>query len=114
MFTFIKQLFGFDKPTMKEAGVQIEQVPYKVEPAPVNPQCSDSVTQPDGSECNAVAAVVETQITDAVTQAPAKKPRKPRAPKAPVAEKPVVKKAAPVKKAAAMKVTPKKTKSKKA
>jgi hypothetical protein len=31
MFTFIKKLFGFDKETMKDAGVQIEQAPYKIE-----------------------------------------------------------------------------------
>jgi hypothetical protein len=124
MFTFIKQLFGFDKPTMKDAGVQLEQAPYKVpEPAPVtpiplvpeavNPQCSDSVTQPDGAECKELPKVVDSQITDSVTQAPAKKPRKPRAPKV-VAEKPAAKKAAPSKKAAAMKATAKKPKSKKA
>lgn len=118
MFTFIKKLFGFDQPTMKEAGVQIEQVPYKVEaptviesqPLPVNPQCSDSVTQPDGSECKTLPTEVNSQITDSVTQAPAKKARKPRAPKV-VA--PAVKKAAPVKKAAAIKAAPKKPRSKK-
>ncbi len=32
MFKFLKNLLGFDKETMKEAGVQIEQAPYKVEP----------------------------------------------------------------------------------
>jgi hypothetical protein len=31
MFTFLKKLFGVDDKTMAEAGVQIEQVPYKVE-----------------------------------------------------------------------------------
>jgi hypothetical protein len=31
MFTFLKKLFGVDGKTMADAGVQIEQVPYKVE-----------------------------------------------------------------------------------
>jgi hypothetical protein len=31
MFTFLKKLFGADSKTMADAGVQIEQVPYKVE-----------------------------------------------------------------------------------
>lgn len=103
MFTFIKKLFGFDQPTMKEAGVQLEQAPYKVE-GPIEPhspseQCSDSVTQPDGNECKTPTpeVAVETQITDAVTQTTAKKTR------ATKAEKAATKKAAPVKKAAAIK-----------
>jgi hypothetical protein len=46
MFGYLKKLFGFDKETMKEAGVQIEQAPYKVEtpPAQVESQITDSVT----------------------------------------------------------------------
>lgn len=33
MFNFFKKFFGFDKETMKEANVQIEQLaPYKIEP----------------------------------------------------------------------------------
>jgi hypothetical protein len=32
MFKFLKSLFGGDKQINQEAGVQIEQVPYKVEP----------------------------------------------------------------------------------
>ena len=31
MFGFIKKLFGGDTQTNKEAGVQVEQAPYKVE-----------------------------------------------------------------------------------
>lgn len=99
MFTFIKKLFGFDQATMKDAGVQVEQAPYKVEAAPVAESTPIIVVE--------TPAPVNPQITDAVTQAPAKKPRKPRAPKAPVAENPAVKKAAPVKKAAAIKAAPK-------
>jgi hypothetical protein len=31
MFTFLKKVLGLDSKTMADAGVQIEQVPYKVE-----------------------------------------------------------------------------------
>lgn len=112
MFTFIKKLFGFDQETMKAAGVQTEQAPYKVE-QPIPAQ--DVVPQPiiaEGSGIVDIAIAQQTaptpvnpQITDAVTQAPAKKPRAPKAQAA--------KKAAPVKKAAAMKAAPKKPRSKK-
>jgi hypothetical protein len=90
--------------------------PYKVDtpPAPVV-ETKVEVTAPVvETKVEVTAPVVELvstpvtpQITDAVTQAPAKKPRKPRAPKV-VAEKPAAKKAAPVKKAAAIKAAPKK------
>ena len=111
MFTFIKQLFGFDKPTMKEAGVQLEQAPYKVpEPAATTPI-------PLAVEVAPVAApaVIEKPVVAETPAEPVKKARKPRTPKT-VVEKPVVKKAAPVKKAAAIKAAPKKpatTRSKK-
>jgi hypothetical protein len=117
MFTFIKKLFGFDQENMKAAGVQTEQVPYKVEqPIPAH----DVVPQPVVVEgAGIVETVAAPQITNVVTEKPAatKPARKPRAPKtvAP-AEKPAVKKAAPVKKAAAIKAAPKKpatTRSKK-
>jgi len=99
MFTFIKQLFGFDKPTMKDAGVQLEQAPYKVpEPPAVTPV--PLVVEPLQEP-----VAVNEQITDSVTQTPAKKTRKPRTSAA--------KKAAPTKKAAAMKAAPKKQRSKK-
>jgi hypothetical protein len=106
MFTFIKKLFGFDQPTMKEAGVQIEQAPYKVpEPVAVTPI-------PLAVE---VVPVVESLATPVVSETkvePVQKTRRPRAPKV-VAEKQVAKKAAPVKKAAAIKAAPKKPRSKK-
>jgi hypothetical protein len=112
MFTFIKQLFGFDKPTMKDAGVQLEQAPYKVpEPAAATP-IPLVVETTLVTEALAVTSMVQQPATETTT-APTKKPRKPRAPKA-VVEKPAVKKAAPVKKAAAMKAAPKKPRSKKA
>ena len=104
MFTFIKQLFGFDKPTMKDAGVQLEQAPYKVpEPAATTPIPLVETTLV--TEALAVISTVQ-QPTAETTTAPTKKPRKPRAPKA-VAEKPAAKKAALVKKAAAIKATTK-------
>jgi hypothetical protein len=119
MFTFIKKLFGFDQETMKAAGVQTEQAPYKVpEPAATTPiPAHDIAPQPIIAEgAGIVETVAAPQITNVVTEKPAatKPARKPRAPKtvAP-AEKPAVKKAAPVKKAAAMKAAPKKPRSKK-
>jgi hypothetical protein len=114
MFTFIKQLFGFDKPTMKEAGVQLEQAPYKV-PEPVATTPIPLVAETSVvTEALAVGSMVQ-QPTVETTTATAKKTRKPRAPKVitPV-EKTTAKKAAPVKKAAAIKAAPKKPRSKKA
>lgn len=105
MFTFIKKLFGLDQETMKAAGVQIEQAPYKVE-TPVVDLADIAVVQhtPVVEVASVVVAEapapVNPQITDAVTQAPDKKQRKPRAVKT---EKAATKKAAPVKKAAAIK-----------
>jgi hypothetical protein len=115
MFTFIKQLFGFDKPTMKEAGVQLEQAPYKL-PEPPATTPIPLVVEKSAFEDYADIALAQrpdpvATVTE-VKEEPVKKARKPRAPKA-VAEKPVVKKAAPVKKAAAIKAAPKKPRSKK-
>jgi hypothetical protein len=72
MFGFLKKLLGLDKETMKEAGVQIEQVPYKVEPPVLEEK---------------VAAVNSQPIKKPVQEAPAAKP----------AKKPATKKAAPKK-----------------
>jgi hypothetical protein len=74
MFEFLKKLFGGDPETNKEAGVQIEQVPYKTEP----PVLVDKVA--------------------AVNAQPVEKPVQ-EAPKAEVkpAKKPATKKAAPKK-----------------
>ena len=116
MFTFIKQLFGFDKPTMKDAGVQLEQAPYKVpEPAATTPIPMTFDVAPV-AESLASPVVIEKPAVVETPAEPVKKARKPRTPKA-VVEKPAVKKAAPVKKAAAIKAAPKKpatTRSKKA
>jgi hypothetical protein len=78
--------------------------PYKVDTPPA-PIVETKVEEPAPVPVVELASTpVTLQITDAVTQAPAKKPRKPRAPKveAPVA-KPAAKKAAPAKKAAVKK-----------
>jgi hypothetical protein len=61
MFGFLKKLLGLDKETMKEAGVQIEQVPYKTEPLVLEEK---------------VAAVNAQPIEKPVQEAPAKKPVK--------------------------------------
>jgi hypothetical protein len=37
MFTFLKKVFGFDNKTMADAGVQIEQAPYKVDTVVIEP-----------------------------------------------------------------------------
>jgi len=78
-------------------------------PTPVV-EVTPAVETPASVVVEAPAPVVEDTP---VVEAPTKQPRKPRAPKV-VAEKPAVKKAAPVKKAAAIKAAPKKTRSKKA
>lgn len=94
MFTFIKKLFGFDQPTMKEAGVQIEQAPYKV-PEPVAVTPTPLVVEPIPvstvetvvviPEAVVPAAVVEQTRAAVKPKAPAKaktattkKPRKPK------------------------------------
>jgi hypothetical protein len=102
MFTFIKQLFGFDKPTMKDAGVQLEQAPYKV-PEPIAPTHMVFDVAPV-AESLAAPVVFEKPAVVETPAEPVKKDRKPRAPKA---EKSTTKKAALVKKAAAIKATTK-------
>lgn len=95
-------------PPVNRYSGEIAEAPYKVEPPAVIPEAVVASVTPIVAV--AVAESVNTQITDSVTQAPAKKTRKPRAPKA---EKPAKEKAA-AKKPAAMKAKAKTTKSKKA
>lgn len=104
MFKAIKEFFFGKTPEQKQP-----EAPYKVEApvvdladiaiaqksAPVNPQCSDSVTQPDGNECKAFPTAVNSQITDAVTQA---KPAAMKAKKKPANKKPAGEKKASGKK----------------
>jgi hypothetical protein len=104
MFTFIKQLFGFDKPTMKEAGVQLEQAPYKIPEPAVNTPIPLVAEVAPIAESLAAPVVVEKPAVVETPAEPVKKARKPRAPKA---EKSTTKKAALVKKAAAIKATTK-------
>jgi hypothetical protein len=78
MFGFLKKLFGGDPETNKEAGVQIEQVPYKTEP----PVLVDKVAAVN-------AQPVEKPVQEASAAKPAKKPAtKKAAPKKEPAKKP--------------------------
>lgn len=71
MLGFLKKLFGFDKETMKEAGVQIEQVPYKVEPPVLEDKVAVVNSQP-----------IEKPVQEApkAAEKPAKKPATKKAP----------------------------------
>jgi hypothetical protein len=51
MFGFLKKLFGGDAETNKAAGVQIEQVPYKVEPPVVENKIETASRQPVKCGC---------------------------------------------------------------
>jgi CDGSH-type Zn-finger protein len=51
MFGFLKKLFGGDAETNKEAGVQIEQVPYKMEPPVVETKVEAVNRQPVKCGC---------------------------------------------------------------
>ena len=77
MIGFFKKLFGGDSTTNKEAGVQIEQVPYKVD-APVVETAKVEV------------AVPEVKVAPAVITAPKKKgaPKKQGGAKPKTARKP--------------------------
>ena len=55
MFGFLKKLFGGDAQTNQEAGVQIEQTPYKVEP----PVVEDKVAVANSQPIEKVAPVAE-------------------------------------------------------
>ena len=49
MFNFFKKLFGFDKETMKDANVQLEQqAPYKIEPPAVTVEETVTVKEVGG------------------------------------------------------------------
>jgi hypothetical protein len=89
MFKFLKSLFGGDKELNKEAGVQIEQVPYKVDPPVVTDKVAVANAQPIKKVEKPVAASKPAAIT-ADKKPAAKKPtaRKPAAKKAPAKKKP--------------------------
>jgi hypothetical protein len=68
MFKFLKSLLGFNKEDLKDAGVQLEQAPYKVEPASV------PLTANEGKQVPINPTVLAKTVM--------RKPRKPRTPKA--------------------------------
>lgn len=80
MIGFFKKLFGRDADTNKEAGVQIEQVPYKVETPVVEP-VKIAVQE---------VAVPEVKVAPAVITAPKKQsaPKKQGGAKPKTARKP--------------------------
>jgi hypothetical protein len=93
MFKFLKSLFGGDKQTNQEAGVQIEQVPHKME--------AQEVVPVSAGEVPVVVDKIEAVNAQPIAKAPkadtkpaagttAKKPaaKKPAAKKAPAKKKP--------------------------
>jgi hypothetical protein len=89
MLGFLKKLFGMDKETMKDAGVQLEQpsAPYKVEPPATTPI-------PLVVEKLEVKEVIAVPVEEKKVEAKVKKPRGPKKPQGP---KPTTKPAAPKK-----------------
>jgi hypothetical protein len=86
MFKFLKSLFGGDSEVNKHAGVQIEQVPYKVDPPVVVDKVAVANAQP-------VAKAPKTDAKPAAITAEKKTTKKPAAKKA-AAKKPAAKKKA--------------------
>lgn len=82
MLGFLKKLFGLDKETMKGAGVQLEQAPYKVE----TPQAVGiDVYQPMPTE------VVEAKEVEPAKPAAMTAKKKPRGSRKPQGQKPAAK-----------------------
>ena len=111
MFGFLKKLFGGDAETNKEAGVQIEQVPYKTEPPVVENKVETVNRQPvkcgcgrsESGFCVGLHKLSEEEwaVHDANPKKVAEsKPAAITAAKKPAAKKPAVKKAAAKKPAA--------------
>jgi len=111
MFKFLKSLFGGDKELNKEAGVQIEQVPYKVEPSVVENKVAVANRQPVKCGCGRSSTGFcvglhklteeEWAVHDANPAKPAaKKPAAITPAKKPAAKKAAAKKAAAKKKPA--------------
>jgi hypothetical protein len=86
MFKFLKSLFGGDKQLNQEAGVQIEQVPYKVDPPVVVDKVAVANAQP-------IAKAPKAESKPAAITAEKKTTKKPAAKKA-AAKKPAAKKKA--------------------
>jgi len=86
MFKFLKSLFGGDKQLNQEAGVQIEQVPYKVELPVVVDKVAVANAQP-------IAKAAKAESKPAAITAEKKTAKKP-ATKKTAAKKPAAKKKA--------------------
>jgi hypothetical protein len=99
MFKFLKSLFGGDKQLNQEAGVQIEQVPYKVEPQEMMPVSAGDLP------------VVVDKVAVANAQPIARAPKTESKPAAITADKKTTKKPA-AKKTAAKKTAAKKKSAK--
>ncbi len=102
MFAFIKKLLGYPTEAEKAAAKSVQEAPYKVE-APVVDLADIAIAQrptqmaaaPKVEEVVVAAPVVNSQITDAVTQV---KPAAMKAKKKPASKKPAGEKKAPAKK----------------
>ena len=88
MFKFLKSLFGGDPAVNKEAGVQIEQVPYKVEP----PVVEDRVTAVNAQPIEKPAAAKSKPAAITAEKKPASE--KKAAAKKPATKRPAAKKKA--------------------
>jgi len=85
MFKFLKSLFGGDKQLNQEAGVRIEQVPYKVDPPVVVDKVAVANAQPIAK---APKADAKPAVITAAEKPAAKKPAEKKA----AAKKPAAKK----------------------
>jgi len=76
MFKFLKSLFGGDSEVNKHAGVQIEQVPYKVDPPVVVDKVAVANAQPvaKAPKADAKPAVITAAEKPAAKKPAAKKP----------------------------------------
>jgi hypothetical protein len=84
MLGFLKKLFGFDKETMKDAGVQIEQAPYKVEPpeptvVATKPAAMTAKKKPRGPRKPQGQKPVQKPAAQPANKQPARRGRKPKA-----------------------------------
>jgi len=82
MFKFLKSLFGGDPEVNKQAGVQIEQVPYKVDPPVVADKVEAVNAQPIKKAPNAESkpAAITADKKPAAKKAAARKPAAKKAP----------------------------------
>lgn len=91
MFGFIKKIFGFDKETLKDAGVQIEQkAPYKVEALTAQSPVAVSVDPNVNTVVSTTPTeqVVIREVPATTVTAPKKTAPKKTAPKQATASKP--------------------------